>query len=101
MLNDVWSGLVNEVEATKKHYEDLEGNAIQANGHLIDGIDALIKRVEELGKKSQAIDHFYNNLHNTFTKQQQTICQGHSHPKLSAPLRGSIHPLLTSTKPAW
>ena len=28
-------------------------------------------------------------------------CQGHSHPKLSAPLRGSNRPLLTSTEPAW
>ena len=31
----------------------------------------------------------------------QTMCQGHSHPKLSAPLRGSNHPLLASTELAW
>ena len=30
-----------------------------------------------------------------------TSCQGHSHPKLSAPLRGSNHPLLASTELAW
>ena len=29
------------------------------------------------------------------------VCQGHSHPKLSAPLRGSNCPLLTSTELAW
>ena len=29
------------------------------------------------------------------------LCQGHSHPKLSAPLRGSNHPLLASTELAW
>ena len=29
------------------------------------------------------------------------VCQGHSHPKLSAPLRGSNHPLLASTELAW
>ena len=28
-------------------------------------------------------------------------CQGHSHPKLSAPLRGSNRPLLASTELAW
>ena len=30
-----------------------------------------------------------------------TECQGHSHPKLSAPLRGSNRPLLASTELAW
>ena len=30
-----------------------------------------------------------------------TACQGHSHPKLSAPLRGSNCPLLASTELAW
>ena len=30
-----------------------------------------------------------------------TTCQGHSHPKLSAPLRGSNRPLLASTELAW
>ena len=29
------------------------------------------------------------------------VCQGHSHPKLSAPLRGSNRPLLASTELAW
>ena len=28
-------------------------------------------------------------------------CQGHSHPKLSAPLRGSNRPLLASTELVW
>ena len=28
-------------------------------------------------------------------------CQGHSHPKLSVPPRGSNHPLLASTELAW
>ena len=36
-----------------------------------------------------------------FLKDGDKICQGHSHPKLSAPLRGSNRPLLASTELAW
>ena len=34
-------------------------------------------------------------------KRTDGDCQGHSHPKLSAPLRGSNRPLLASTELAW
>ena len=39
------------------------------------------------------------SLHNA--EFQGLWCQGHSHPKLSAPLRGSNRPLLASTELAW
>ena len=36
MLNDMWNSFVNEVETTKKYYEDLEGSIVQANASLND-----------------------------------------------------------------
>ena len=73
MLNNVWSSLVSKFGATKKCYNDLEGNMIQANNHLNDGIDALTRGAKDLEKKFWAINYCYDNLHNKFTKQQQTI----------------------------
>ena len=36
-----------------------------------------------------------------YSEYELPACQGHSHPKLSAPLRGSNRPLLASTELAW
>ena len=48
MLNNVWTSLVNEVEATKKHYEELEAAMMMTNDHLNDGISALDARLDQL-----------------------------------------------------
>ena len=62
MLNDVWSDLVNEVEAIKKHCDDLEGSMVQANNCLNNGISSLIKRVDKLETKYHAIEDCYDAL---------------------------------------
>ena len=55
----------------------------------------------------KAIDKFFtvHLLHwvevLAITRNLGVGCQGHSHPKLSAPLRGSNRPLLASTELAW
>ena len=46
MLNNIWSNLVNEVKAAKKHYEELEGAMTITNDHLNDGISALDTRLD-------------------------------------------------------
>ena len=48
MLNDIWSNLVNEVEAAKKHHEELEGAMMITNDHLNNGILALDARLDRL-----------------------------------------------------
>ena len=40
MLNDIWNGLVNDIEATKKCYEELEAAMTTMNDCLNDGISA-------------------------------------------------------------
>ena len=48
MLNNIWSNLVNKVEAAKKHYEELEAAMTMMNDHLNDGISALDTRLDQL-----------------------------------------------------
>ena len=45
MLNDVWTSLVNKVDATKRRYKELEAAMMTMNDHLNDGISALDTRV--------------------------------------------------------
>ena len=46
MLNDIWPNLVNEVEAAKKRYEELEAAMTIMNDCLNDGILALDTRLD-------------------------------------------------------
>ena len=48
MLNNVWTSLANEVEATKKHYKELEAAIMTTNDHLNDRISALDARLDQL-----------------------------------------------------
>ena len=48
MLNDIWSNLVNEVEAAKKRYEELEATMTITNDCLNDGILVLDTRLDQL-----------------------------------------------------
>ena len=63
VLNNVWNGLVNEVEATKRHYEKLEARMITTNDHLNNGITALNNRVEKLEDKFCTIHNCYDDFH--------------------------------------
>ena len=73
MLNDVWNHLVNKVEATKKHCDDLEGSMVQANDRLNNRISALIERVDKLEGKFHTIHNCYEDPQVQFNKQQCTI----------------------------
>ena len=48
MLNNIWSNLVNEVEAAKKRYKELEATMTIMNDCLNDGISALDTRLDQL-----------------------------------------------------
>ena len=55
MLNDVWTSLVNEVEATKKCYKELEAAMMMTNDCLNDGISALDTRVGKCKDKHHTL----------------------------------------------
>ena len=48
MLNEIWSNLVDEVEASKKRYEELEATMTITNDRLNDGISVLDTRLDRL-----------------------------------------------------
>ena len=73
MLNDIWSNLVNKVEASKKRYEELEAAMTMMNDHLNDGISALDVRLDRLEDKFRVIRNVQDNVHTTVNKQQCTI----------------------------
>ena len=73
MLNDIWSNLVNEVEASKKHYEELEAAMTTTNDHLNDGISALDVRLDRLEDSFRTICNVQEDIHVTVNSQQRWI----------------------------
>ena len=73
MLNDVWTSLVYKVEATKKHYEELEAAMMTMNDCLNDGISPLDVRLDWLEDKFQTIRNVQEDVHITVNKQQHLI----------------------------
>ena len=70
MLNNVWNSLVNEVNATKRHYEELEAAMMMVNDCLNDGISTLDGRVDKLEDKFHTIHNCFEGIHVTLNNQQ-------------------------------
>ena len=70
MLNDVWTSLVNEVDATKKHYEELEAAMMMTNNCPNDGISALDARVDKCEDKHRTLCNVMEDIWTTVNKQQ-------------------------------
>ena len=73
MLNNIWTSLVNEVKATKKHYKELEAAMTTMNDHLNDGISALDMRLDRLEDKFRTICNVQEDVRVTINKQQCQI----------------------------
>ena len=73
MLNDIWSNLVNEVEAAKKRYEELEATMTITNDRLNNGILALDTRLDQLEDRFRTIHNMQDDVHTTINKQQRQI----------------------------
>ena len=73
MLNNIWSNLVNEVEAAKKRHEELEGAMTITNDRLNDGISALDTRLDRLEDKFRTIHNVQDNIRTSVNKQQRQI----------------------------
>ena len=73
MLNDIWSNLVNEVEATKKRYEELEAAMTTTNNRLNNGISALDARLDRLEDQFRTIRNVQEDVRITINKQQRQI----------------------------
>ena len=73
MLNDIWSNLVNEVEAPKKCYKELEAAMTTMNDHLNNRISALDARLDHLEDRFRVIHNVQDDVRTTVNKQQRTI----------------------------
>ena len=73
MLNDVWNSLVNEVEATKKCYNNLEASMVTMSNCLNDGILALPNRVDKLEDKFHTIHNCFEGVQVTLNNQQHKM----------------------------
>ena len=73
MLNDIWSNLVNKVEAAKKHYKELEAAMTMTNDRLNDGISALDVRLDRLEDSFQVIHNVQEDVRVTVNSQQHQI----------------------------
>ena len=62
MSNDLWNGLVNDVEATKRCYDELEATSMSANKHLNNRLSAVIKSVDALETKGCSLHSLYDNM---------------------------------------
>ena len=74
MLNDIWNGLVNEVETVKRHYNELETTLMTANECLNNGLSAVIKSVDALETKGRSLHNMYNNMQVMVNAQEHKIC---------------------------
>ena len=70
MLNDIWNGLVNDIEATKKHYKELEAAMMTMNDRLNNGISALDARVDKCEDKHCTLCNVMEDVQATVNKQQ-------------------------------
>ena len=73
MLNNVWTSLVNKVEATKKCYEELEAAMTTTNDHLNNGISVLDVRLDQLEDKFWTICNVQEDVCVAVNKQQCQI----------------------------
>ena len=73
MLNNVWTRLVDKVDATKRRYEELEAAMMMTNDHLNDGISTLNSRVDQWEDKFHVLRNLVEDVQTTVNKQQRKM----------------------------
>ena len=62
MLNNIWNGLVNDVENTKRRFNELEAASTATNEHLNDGLSAVLKSMDKLDTKGHSLCAMYDDM---------------------------------------
>ena len=62
MLNDIWNSLVNDVENTKRHFDELEAASTATNECLNDGLSTVLKSVDKLEIKGCSLQAMYDDM---------------------------------------
>ena len=62
MLNDIWNSLVNDVENTKRRFDELEAASMATDKRLNDGLLAVLKSVDKLEVKGHSLQAMYDDM---------------------------------------
>ena len=73
MLNNIWNGLVNNIEGTKRHFDELETASMMTNEHLNNGLSAVTKSVDKLETKGHSLRAMYEDMQTLVNAQECKI----------------------------
>ena len=73
MLNDIWNGLVNDIENTKRCFDELEAASMVTNERLNDGLLAIIKSMDKLETKGCSLCAMYDDMWTLVNAQECKI----------------------------
>ena len=62
MLNDIWNSLVNDVENTKRCFDELEAASMVTNERSNDGLSTVLKSVDTLEIKGRSLQAMYDDM---------------------------------------
>ena len=72
-MNDIWNGLVNDIEGTKRCFDESEAASLPTNERLNDGLLAMLKSVDKLETKGHSLQAMYNNMRILVNTQERRI----------------------------
>ena len=73
MLNDIWNGLVNDVESTKRRFNELEAASTVTNERLNNGLLAVLRSVDKLEIKGRSLQAMYDDMRTLVNAQERRI----------------------------
>ena len=62
MLNDIWNGLANDIENTKRRFDELEAASTATNERLNNGLSAMLNSVDKLEIKGHSLQDVYDDM---------------------------------------
>ena len=72
-MNDLWNGLVNDVENTKRRFDELEAASLATNECLNDGLSAVLRSVDKLEIKGRSLQAMYDDMWTLVNAQERRI----------------------------
>ena len=73
MLKNIWNGLVNDAEGTKRCFDELEAASMATNEHLNNGLSAVIKSMDKLETKGHSLQAMYDYMWTLVNMQEYKI----------------------------
>ena len=72
-MNDLWNGLVNHVENTKRCFDELEAALLVTDERLNDGLSAVLRSVDKLEIKGRSLQAMYDDMWTLVNAQEHRI----------------------------